>query len=163
MVDNPETTKNETKTENEREVKPMKENTKKNPNTNETTEKENPYSKYIDMVDKLMSECDLQYEYKKEQNRHFYYNPNFMKSLQRQFLFTYSKKSVRIATREEYNTIYEGKICKYNLPLAIQTDYSDLYKVVMHLRKGYKDYLKELEKEEREREKASKKEETENA
>lgn len=139
----------------EREVKTMKENTKKNPNTNETTNKENPFQKYIDMVNKLMSECGLKYEYKADQNRHFYYNPDLMKSVQRQFLFTYSKNGVRIATREEYNTLYEGKICKYNLPLAISTDYSNLYKVVTHLRKGYKDTMKALEKE---REKASKKE-----
>ena len=152
-----ETQNNPEKTEKEREVKTMKENTKKNANTDtETTE--NPYEKYIDMVNTLMSECGLQYEYKANQNRHFYYNPDLMKSVQRQFLFTYSKKGVRIATREEYNTLYEGTICKYNLPLAIQCDYSKLRNVVLHLRKGYKDTMKALEKEKKEREKEAKKE-----
>ena len=130
-------------------------NEKTTPNTN-TKATENPYEKYIDMVTNLMAECGLQYEYKEEQNRHFYYNPELMKSVQRQFLFTYSKRGVRIATREEYNTRYEGKICKYNLPLAIQCDYSSLRNVVLHIRKGYKDFMKEVERQKKEEEKAKK-------
>ena len=153
MVDNASATNDKKENKNEREVKEMKENT-----TNKVEEKkENPYSKYIDMVKTLLFECGLKYEYRANQNRHFFYNPDLMKSVQRQFMITFSKRGARIATREEYNTKYEGVICHYNLPLAISTDYSNLRNVILHLRSGYKNTMKEVEKAKKEREKEEKK------
>ena len=153
LVDNASATSD--KKENEREVKEMK---KENTTNNKVEEKkENPYSKYIDMVVSLMGECGLKYEYRANQNRHFFYNPDLMKSVQRQFMITFSKRGARIATREEYNTKYEGVICHYNLPLAISTDYSNLRNVILHLRSGYKNTMKEVEKAKKEREKEEKK------
>lgn len=153
LVDNASATNDKNENKNEREVKEMKEST-----TNQVNEKkENPYSKYIDMVKTLLSECGLKYEYRANQNRHFFYNPDLMKSVQRQFMITFSKRGARIATREEYNSKYEGVICHYNLPLAISTDYSNLRNVILHLRSGYKNTMKEVEKAKKEREKEEKK------